>query len=262
MSDKSVVADDAQIEGSMFLFEHPELLSKELHAGLGISPSDKPYEFAKKVRAVPISMGEAASAQKHFPLVFSNIDNPTLIAVLGVLDDVNLFIDDEGNWETNAYVPVYMRCYPFAFARDKKDKMAVIIDRAAQTVSESPATPFFDGDQLSPEVRQRVEMSGKFESERRATEKFCQKLQQYGLLAKQQASYKTPDADEEVVVADYVSIDTRKFAALDKDTLFELHQENYLYPIISTMSSLENWQWLMSLRLNRQAEKLAAGQAR
>ena len=164
MTDKSAAANESQIEGRMFLFEQPELLSKEQHENMGLSPSGTPFEFARKVRSVPISISEITSAQKHFPVVFTNTEKPSLIAVLGVLDDVNLFIDDNGQWELNSYVPSYLRCHPFAFGRDNSDKMAVIIDRASSIISDSPVTPFFDGEDLTPEVRARVKMSGQFEA--------------------------------------------------------------------------------------------------
>lgn len=256
MGEKPSMSGKAPIDGQMFLYEQPVLLSKEHHGSMGLSPLERPFEFAKNLRGVPISLSEVSSAQKHFPLVFTNVENPTLIAVLGVLDNVNLFVTDDGQWDQNIYVPSYLRCYPFAFARGEDDQMAVIIDHSSPLISESPAIPFFDGEELSPEIRNRVDLSGKFEAERRQTQKFCEKLKQFGLLVGQQASYDMQGKDHDQVVAEYVSIDTRKFFDLDKDSLYELHKADYLYPIFGHVASLENWTWLMTLRINRQMKEV------
>ncbi|MCH8337185.1 MAG: SapC family protein [Proteobacteria bacterium] len=258
MGGKPSTSGKAPIDGEMFLFKQPVLLSREQHGSMGLSRPERPFEFANDIRGVPITLSEVSSAQKHFPLVFTNVDNPTLIAVLGVLDNVNLFVTDDGQWDQNTYIPSYLRCYPFAFARGEDDKMMVVIAEVSPLISESPAIPFFDGEELSPKVRARVDISGKFEAERRQTQQFCEKLKQLGLLKSQQASVKMTGKDRDQVVAEYVSIDTRKFSNLDKDSLYELHQADYLYPIFGHVASLENWTWLMTLRINRQVEAKTA----
>jgi hypothetical protein len=51
------------VEGAMFLYERPELLTVEDHAGLGLSAVARPFDFVRKVRGqvwvdtVPIKSG-------------------------------------------------------------------------------------------------------------------------------------------------------------------------------------------------------------
>ena len=95
MNDPTAGQAPASPEGEMFLYERPELLTADEHGGLGLSPVERPYDFVKHVKAIPIGVSELASAQKHMPVVFSSLEKPALIGVLGV-GERNLFVDDQG----------------------------------------------------------------------------------------------------------------------------------------------------------------------
>ena len=64
-------------EGSMFLYEKPEVLTLEDHGALGITPLERPFDFAAKIQTVPLVATEIASAQKNYPVIFSNLEKPT-----------------------------------------------------------------------------------------------------------------------------------------------------------------------------------------
>lgn len=234
-------------EGNMFLYEQPELLNKEQHGNLGLSPAERPFEFVKSIRGAPLVAGELTSAQKHFPIVFSDIENPVLVGVLGIVEDVNLFVDEHGQWDRNAYIPSYLRCHPFAFARREDEQFAVVIDRASPTITESPAIPFFNGDSLSDGTQARVDFCGQYDTERQRTKTFCQKVKELGLLNGQRVA-QTPEGGEEERIADYVTIDPQKLTDLDKDVLHELHIDGSLAAIFAQLFSLENWNRLITRR--------------
>ncbi len=239
----------------MFLYEQPELLTKADHDGLGLTAVARPFEFAKAIRAVPIVAAEIASAQKHYPVVFSNLENPALVAVVGIYDDVNLYVGEDGEWLSGAYIPSYLRCHPFTLAAGPNEKFAVVIDRAAAAVSESPQLPFFDGNELSSEVQARVDFCNQFNVHRLQTKNFCSKLMELGLLSEQHATTKTGEGVQERLIASYVAIDAEKVQQLDTDTLRELHQNGSLSAIFAQVFSLENWYQLLS-RYARSHEQL------
>jgi len=239
-------------EGNMFLYEQPELLNKEEHGSLGLSKLDKPFDFVKSIKGVPLVAGEIQSAQKHYPVVFSNFETPVLIAIVGIVDDLNMFVDEAGNWDNQTYVPSYLRCHPFAFASRSDDEMAVVIDRSSSEITETPDIPFFDGDEMSSETRARVDFCMQYNDERRRTSAFCKKIKELDLLCGQRVNQTMSDG-EEVNIADYVSIDPQKLTDLDKDTLQELHQDGSLATIFAQLFSLENWNRLIMRRARQQA---------
>lgn len=245
-------SDAPQFEGSMFLYDKPALLSKEEHSDLGLSMSDAPYAFASNIRGVPIVSNEIQSIQKHYPVVFSDLENPTLIAVVGIVEEQNLFVDDNGNWDSTSYIPSYIRSHPFALAVNETDDYVVIVDESSNAISNKPEMPFFDADgEINPEIQARIDLSGHFRAQQVRTQEFCATVRDLDLLGAQRVNQTLSDGTESKIV-DYVTIDTNKLHGLDKDTLQRLHQDGSLAAIFAMAFSLENWNWLIHRRNQRQ----------
>ena len=49
-----------------------------------------------QTHAVPVTVDEFALVQRHFPIIFSAGDDPVPLALMGLNEGVNVFIDDEG----------------------------------------------------------------------------------------------------------------------------------------------------------------------
>ena len=242
MTDQTATAgQDTAPVGQKLFYKQPELLNHEAHGSLGLRLPQRPFEFARKSRALPVTLNEIPSAQKHFPVVFSDLDNPVPLAVVGTLDDVNLFIDDQGQWESETYIPAYVRCYPFALAARSNDEFAVVIDRAAESISDNPEQPFFgDDNKVTPETQTLIDFCGRYDAESRRTAQFGQRLKELGLLVGQQVSRKTVEG-EEVPVANYVAVDSEKLNDLDDAVVKELFDQGFLAGVFAHLFSLENW---------------------
>ena len=250
MTDQTTAAgEDTAPVGQKLFYKQPELLNHEAHGSLGLRRPERPYEFARTCRALPVTLSEITSAQKHFPVVFSDLDNPVPLAVVGTLDDVNLFVDDQGQWEQETYIPAYVRCYPFALAARSNDEYAVVIDRAADSISDTPEQPFFGADKkVTSEIQALIDFCGRYDAETRRTAEFGQRLKELGLLAGQQVSRKTPDG-KEVPVANYVAVDSDKLNELDSAVVKELFDQGFLAGAFAHLFSLENWHVLID-RMN------------
>jgi hypothetical protein len=240
-NENSAAAQDTAPVGQKLFYKQPELLNYDAHGALGLRLPERPFEFARNSRAVPLTLSEIPSAQKHFPIVFSDLENPVPLAVVGTIDDVNLFIDEQGRWENETYIPAYIRCYPFALAARSDDEFAVVIDRAAESISDSPEQPFFGDDKkVTPETQALIDFCGRYDAETKGTLQFSQRLKELGLLAGQQVSRKTPDGND-VPVANYVAVDSDKLNDLDTDVVKELFDQGFLAGIFAHLFSLENW---------------------
>jgi hypothetical protein len=240
MNNESVPAEQTP-DGKMMFYKQPELLNHQVHGALGLVKPERPFEFARKTRAVPVTVPEFQVAQKSFPIIFSELDNPMPLAVVGRADDINLFVDADGNWAPGVYIPAYVRRYPFALATRSEDQFVVVVDRAADSVSETPEQPFFDGEKLTPQTQSLIDFCGQYDAEIRATAHFGVRLRELGLLTGQQVSRKNPDGEDEVI-ANYVAVDVDKLNKLEGDVLQELFKNGYLSAIFAHLFSLENWQ--------------------
>ncbi|MGV6801029.1 MAG: SapC family protein [bacterium] len=240
-----------KLEGQMFMFRKPELLTKEAHAGKGISRPDRPFSFCEAVRAVPLTITEIAAAQKHYPIIFSDEKNPLPMAVVGLIDDINLFVDDNGNWEDNTYIPGYVRRYPFALAGDQNsDRMAIIVDGDYEGVTTSPEVPFFEGDEPSDPTKQAMDYCANYERDRAVTIQFAEQLAKYDLVSNQVAQF-TPEGGEPQPFAQYNGIEEKRLTELSDEKFMELRKSNILPVLYAQLMSMGNWRFLMDRRVRR-----------
>jgi hypothetical protein len=247
MSNSDKAASSQAFEGSMFLYSKPALLTKEDHGDMGLSKIERPFDFARDIKGLPVVTSEIQTAQKHFPVIFSDFENPMLLTIVGIVDDVNLFVDDDGNWDPGSYVPSYVRCHPFALATRSEGEYAVIIDEDSDQISNEPEVPFFNEGELSEAIQPRLDLCGTFNNEQKRTKDFCNRVKELGLLNGQRVTQTMSDGTE-VKIADYVSIDPGKLKDLDKDTLQELHVDGSMAAIYGQLFSLENWNRLIARR--------------
>lgn len=246
-----------QITGNMLFYQRPELLNREHHGSLGMIPSEKPFSFASKARAVPITILEASSAMKHYPIVFTARENPTLIAVLGAIDDVNLFVDEKGMWEKNVYVPAYVRRYPFAVANENGgERFAVVIDRAHDGFAQGGQFPLFAGEMPSESTQRAIDFCKQFENERVMTMQTMAQLQKFDLLTPQSAQFTPQGASEQQTFAEYWGVDQERLQKLTDAQIVELWKTGLMQVIFSHIMSFSNWREL----LNRRAERFGLSQ--
>ena len=132
--------------------------------------------------------------------------------------------------------------------RASEFQASVVIDRAAPQISEDPEHPFFEGDDLSPPVKEHVEFCSRHASYTQATQEFCQRMVKMEMLSGQQAQYKSKDGTEEKPLASYVAIDPKKLDALDTEGLIALHRDGLLAAVYAHCFSLENWMRLLERR--------------
>lgn len=251
MTEEAIQAS-GKVSGKMFLYQEPELLTPETHGSMGFTPPDRPFEFVREERVIPLTLTEFSSAQRHYPIIFSNIENPLPLAVLGMLDEKNLFVDENGQWDPMCWVPMYLRCYPFAFATEGQGRIAVVVDRAAASVSDSPQYPFFKGDKVSEHTEALMQLCAQYDAERQRTISYCQKLRELDLLTPLGASYRPDQDSEPEPLAEYIGINIEKVDALPESDVYELHKSGYLSAIYLQHYSIENWRHLMARREQQQ----------
>jgi hypothetical protein len=70
-----------------------------------------------RAHAIPVTVDEFTLAQRHYPIVFAVGGNPVPIALMGLNEGVNVFLDEDGRALDNSiYLPAYIRRYPFLLA--------------------------------------------------------------------------------------------------------------------------------------------------
>jgi len=246
------------VEGSMFLFRKPELISKETHTNVGIDNPAGAFAFAATARAVPVVLTELTTAMRDHPIVFSSKENPMPLAVLGLIEDDNLLVDENGEWERGRYVPGYIRRYPFALASERESadpanqRMALIVDSAYEGLSDSVPEEkrFFDDNGPTAALQQAMDFCQNYERDRAQTAQFAELIAQYDILSEQFGQY-TPPGESAQPFARYVSVDENKLKALPNDKFLELREKGVLPFLYAQLMSMGNWSHVLDRRSRR-----------
>ncbi len=256
MTDTTAAANDqAQLDGNVLFYSKPEPLSAELHGTLGVNPVDKPYAFVGASHVVPMTVTEFAPAALSYPVVFLG-DNKLPVAVMGLRQGENLYITAAGDFRPEAYIPAYVRRYPFVFANDaQQQRLILCIDRNAPFITEGGAAPLFVDGKPSDYVNQAMEFCNNFEQERVRTESFVKLLTDLDLFDVREAVFTPRDengnAGTPQKLADYFAVSEEKLKALPAEKLAELRDNGALGQIYAHLISLLGWDRLIALAFDR-----------
>ncbi len=246
---------NAALSGNVLFYGKPEPLSVEAHSALGVDPIDKPYGFVAQTNLVPLTVTEFAPAALSYPVIFVG-DARMPVAVMALRGGENLFIGDAGEFRPEAYIPAYVRRYPFVFANDEVQKrMILCIDRDAAFIKAGGATPLFIDGKPSPYVEQAMEFCNNFEQERQRTDAFVKLLTDLDLLDTREAVFtpRNPDgtAAAPQKIAEYFAVSEDRLKALPAEKLAELRDNGALGQIYAHLVSLLGWDRLIALTFQR-----------
>ncbi|WP_339913993.1 SapC family protein [uncultured Brevundimonas sp.] len=253
------------LAGNVLFYDKPEPLSVEAHGKLGVNPISQPYAFVGKSHVVPLTVTEFAPAALTYPVIFVG-ETRQPVAVMGLRPAENLFIEANGEFRAEAYVPAYVRRYPFVFANDDAQKrMILCIDRSASFVAEGGEVPLFDGQEPSAYTKQAMEFCNNFEQERMRTETFMALLQELDLLETRDAVFTPRNADgsagEPQKLAEYFAVSEEKLKGLSAKKLAELRDNGALGQIYAHLVSLLGWDRLIAMAFQRAAATPVAANA-
>ena len=254
-----------QLDGTVLFYSKPEPLSAEAHGKLGVNPVEKPYAFVAQTHVVPLTVTEFAPAALSYPVIFLG-DTKQPLAVMGLRTGENLYVSPEGDFRPEAYIPAYVRRYPFVFANDQPaDRMILCIDRDAPFLTEGGQAPLFVDGKPGDYVNQAMEFCTNFEQERQRTESFVKLLTDLDLFEVREAVFTPRDANGVAgtpqKLADYFAVSEDKLKALPVEKLAELRDNGALGQIYAHLVSLLGWDKLIALAFQRAAEQQKAGNA-
>jgi hypothetical protein len=243
------------LSGNVLFYKKPEPLNPQMHGNLGVNRTDKPYGFVANTNLVPLTVTEFVAASLSYPVVFVG-DNRVPIAVMGLRNDENLFVTQDGAFRLDAYIPGFVRRYPFVFAQDpQEDRLILCVDREAGFVSDKPDVPFFENGEPSAYTQSAVQFCNEFETERRRTESFVQLLKDLDLFDVREAVFSPTNPDgtpgQPIKLADYYAVSEDKLKALPAEKFIELRDNGALMQIYAHMHSLLAWDKLIALAFER-----------
>jgi len=233
-------------------YDKPVLLDRERHKRLRVRASAS-FAFARQANSVYLAGVEFNEAMKEYPIVFTRAANGRMVpvAMLGLQNRDNLFVDDEAQWNAR-YLPAFVRRYPFVLAQLGGEQLGVCIDEAYGGFNPREGEALFDENGANtPFLANAVEFLERFQREFARTEVFCQRLEQAGLLREMNAKADLVDGRSFTVSGLFV-VDEPRLMALPDAVALSLFRSGELHLVAMHLASLSNMQVLVD-RMARRA---------
>jgi len=192
--------------------------------------------------AVPVTVDEFGLLQRHYPIVFSVGGDPVPLALMGLNEGANAFLDSTGlPHDPSIYIPAYMRRYPFLLARLRpdSDELSLCFDPTSGAVGEfEDGEPLFDGDQPSDATKAVLQFCEQFETAGQRTAAFIQELKNSDLLMDGEVAIQPEGAPQPFVYRGFRMVDEEKLRELRGDELRKMNQSGLLALIYAHLFSL------------------------
>lgn len=247
MNDEAVQTDAAPAEAGQPRLPH-------LYQGLtsvGLSRHEKlclrakrDFGYARDSHALPLTCDEFRAAARAYPIVFADIEVPMPVAVVGVGDKRNLFVDAQGGWDQTAHVPLYVQRYPFLLAPHPDGKQTVLlIDDQSDMIEpgglEAGGLPLFEEGAPSDLAKRAMTLCRSYAEQEARSRAFVTELRERDLLVDKVMSFRLPNGNNRRVTGIQV-IDLERVRALPDDVLADWCRRGAMALVDWHLLSLDN----------------------
>lgn len=198
--------------------------------------------FLAKQHAIPLTVDEFVAAQRFVPIIFSAGGEPVPLALMGLNEGVNTFVDDEGKLRGPAYVPAYVRRYPWMLAklRPDTDELSLCFDPTSDAIGEfEEGQPLFEDGKASELTQGVLKFCEDFEQAAARTGQFMKDLAELDLLMEGEVAIQVPGADQPFVYRGFRMVNEEKLRDMRGDQLRKINQNGMLPLIYAHLFSLQ-----------------------
>jgi hypothetical protein len=218
-----------------------EPLSSDTHGNWKVR-QQQTAPFLIGQHAIPITVDEFPLVQRFMPIVFSVGDDAIPLALMGLNEGVNVFMDDEGKLtENNFYVPAYVRRYPYMLARLRPDaeELSLCFDPTSQTIGAfDDGDPLFENGQPSELTKSILGFAEQFEQAGARTQNFMKELREAELLMEGEVSIQVQEGQPPFIYRGFQMVNEEKLAGLRGDQLRKMSQSGMLPLLYAHLFSL------------------------
>jgi hypothetical protein len=234
------MATEPQSTGLPIFYGSLEPLSSSVHGAYRSRSSDR-APFLTSNHAIPITIDEFVAVQRHFPIVFSVGETPVPLALMGLNEGVNVFVDDEGKPLGDIYLPAYVRRYPFMLARLQPDaqELSLCFDPTSGLIGDfEDGQALFDDGKPSETTNNVLKFCEEFELSAQRTVAFMTELRDSGLLMDGEVSIQPAGSEQPFVYRGFQMINEEKMRELEGDELKRMNQNGMLPLILAHLFSV------------------------
>jgi hypothetical protein len=204
--------------------------------------SDDRAPYLVGVHAVPITIDEFVAVQRFCPIIFSTGETSVPLALMGLNEGVNVFVDDEGKLNGDFYVPAYVRRYPFLLARLAPDaqELSLCFDPTSGRIGDfEDGQRLFDDGQPTEATNNALKFCEEFELSAQRTVQFMAELGQSGLMMEGEVAIQVPGAEQPFVYRGFQMVNEEKMRELRGDELRKMNQNGMMALIFAHLFSMQ-----------------------
>ncbi|MDZ5648300.1 SapC family protein [Nitrospirillum sp. BR 11828] len=225
-------------------YTHPRPMQAAVDGAMSLrQPTD--YRFAASVHSVPLVLGEFFAAAKSFPILFAG-EAAAPVALLGLREGENLFVDAAGRWDEDAYLPAYVRRYPFILMEENGGtEFTLCLDEGADNVVAGTENPFFVDGQPTDLTVQALDFARHYQAGHVQTAAFVAALRDQDMLVQNQADI-VLKSGEPRHLSGFRVIDAEKLNRLPAERLVDWRDKGWLAAAYAHLASLSDWALLIN----------------
>ncbi len=217
-------------------------LVPDRHAALTLA-NNRDFEFAAEANAIPVTVDEIPTAMRHYPIVFAPGKPATPVALVGFEQGRNAQVMKDGTWRKGAYIPAYVRRYPFGLVRKSADEDSHILcaDMSSVLLGEGgDGQPIFNADRKPSETAKRaLDFCQRYAVSTERTRLVMREAEELGLVGPSEVTIS--HGDEKRKVDGFAIISEEKLRALDDAKLADLVRRGVMTIYAAHQMSLANF---------------------
>lgn len=206
-------------------------------------PASADFRFAAGATVIPLVISELPLAMRHYPLVFlpgQEGSAPALAALVGLGDERNLFVSAEGGWRAGAYIPAYVRRYPFHALRVETQADPLLGIDATYTAAKEGETLVGADGKPSTYLDEMLAFCREYLAAGERTEAMCQALQEAELLETGDITLQAAGGVAHQING-FLQVSETRLRALTPEALVMLHQADALGLAYAQLLSMSNF---------------------
>jgi hypothetical protein len=234
------------------MFQQLVPVNKARHAGTKIKQIEG-FGFAARFHIASVMVHEFARAAAIYPVVFLEDkaqDEFRPVALMGLQEGENLFVDAEGKWQAS-YVPAIIRRYPFALASTGQEgQFTVCIDEGSALVNDSEGVPLFKEDGEPSEAIENVKRYlGELQQMDQFTRAFCKYFAEHNLFTP--LNMRVRQGQQQRNISGCYVVNEERLNNLSNERFLEMRERRYLPAVYAHLVSLAQIERLMNLQEER-----------
>lgn len=228
-------------------------IDRNLHNSWSLHPIQD-AGFSRNAHAVLLLGTEFVAASHEYPIVFvRNGEQVMPVAMLGLREGENLFVDDQGKW-TARYIPAYVRRYPFTFAEVPGGQLILSMDSTYAGLNKDGGNGqrLFDKEGKETDfLKNMLAFAQGFQDDFMRTRQLCTELEKLSLFKNMNMEATLPNGGR-FNMGGFLVVDEQKLLELQDQDVARLFKGGVLGTVYAHLVSLGNANQLVSRLAERE----------